>query len=132
MVLATLARILVVEDDPILRGLLVDVICAGPDLSAIGAASIAEADARLGLHGAGFAAMLLDQHLPDGNGGEFCQRLRLHGVTIPIIILSGDADRGAGQRSRAQGASDHIQKPVQMRELLNRLTAQLTEPTTCT
>jgi DNA-binding response OmpR family regulator len=121
----------VVEDDPILRGLLVDVIGSDADFRATGAASIAEADARLGLRGEVFDAMLLDQHLPDGNGGEFCQRLRLHGVTIPILILSGDADRRAGLRSRAQGANDHIQKPVQMRELINRLHAQLADPTPC-
>ncbi|MGK7870761.1 response regulator transcription factor [Falsiroseomonas sp. E2-1-a20] len=129
--MTTAARILVVEDDPILRGLLVDVIDSDADLCATGAASIAEADAKLGLRGEAFDAMLLDQHLPDGHGGDFCQRLRLNGVTIPILILSGEADRRAGQRSRAQGASDHIQKPVQMRELINRLTAQLSEPSAC-
>ena len=128
MVLATMARVLVVEDDPILRSLLVDVIRSVGAFLATGAASIAEADARLGLQGANFDAVLLDKHLPDGDGGDFCQRLRLHGVTIPILILSGSADRQSGERSRAQGASDHLHKPVHMRELMNRLQAQLAEP----
>jgi DNA-binding response OmpR family regulator len=120
-----MTRVLVVEDDPILRGLLVDVIRSAGAFVATGAASIAEADARLGLRGADFDAVLLDKNLPDGDGGDFCQRLRLHGVTIPILILSGSTDAQAGERSRAQGASDHMHKPVQMRELMNRIQAQL-------
>jgi len=79
-------RVLVVEDDRILRGLLVDVIGSQPDYCATGVGTLAEAEAALGPLRDAFDVLLLDQNLPDGEGGELCQSLRQAGVTMPIII----------------------------------------------
>jgi DNA-binding response OmpR family regulator len=122
-------RVLVVEDDRILRGLLVDVINSQPDCRATGVGTLAEAETELGPRRDAFDAILLDQNLPDGEGGELCQRLRQEGVTMPIIILTGAADLLAGVWSRAMGANDHITKPVQVREVIDRLQFQMLYPT---
>ncbi|MGK7871442.1 response regulator transcription factor [Falsiroseomonas sp. E2-1-a20] len=123
-------RVLVVDDDRVLRGLLVDVINSQPDYSAVGASTLAEAEAAIGPARDGFNAILLDQNLPDGEGGELCERLRRDGMTIPIIIMTGAADLLAGVWSRAMGANDHITKPVRMREVIERIQFHLLYPYT--
>jgi DNA-binding response OmpR family regulator len=123
-------RILVVEDDRILRGLLVDVIGSQQDYGAVGVGTLAEAEAQLGPSHDAFDAILLDQNLPDGEGGELCQKLRQRGATLPIIILTGATDLLAGVWSRAMGANDHITKPVQVREVIERLQFQMANPST--
>lgn len=114
-------RVLVVEDDRILRGLLVDVINSQPAYMATGAGTLAESTALIGPLRNAFDAILLDQNLPDGEGGEFCQELRQNGVTIPIIILTGATDLLAAIWSQAMGANDHITKPVGMMQVVDRL-----------
>lgn len=121
-------RVLVVEDDRILRGLLVDVIGSQPGYIATGVGTLGEAEAGLGPRRDAFDAILLDQNLPDGEGGELCQKLRQAGVTLPIIILTGATDLLAGVWSRAMGANDHITKPVKVREVIERLQFQMANP----
>lgn len=68
--------------------------------------------------------VLLDLHLPDGNGLSFLENIRTY-ANIPIIILSGrcsDSDRIKGLDS---GADDYISKPFVPGELRARIKAAL-------
>lgn len=67
--------------------------------------------------------VLLDLHLPDMNGEQVLQRLRLDPVTasIPVVMVSADATPGQIQRLLTAGASNYLTKPINVRELLTVL-----------
>jgi two-component system OmpR family response regulator len=113
-------RILVVEDDPKMAGLLrrglqedghaADVARVGDD--ALWMAQAVEYD-----------AIVLDLLLPGLDGIEVCRRLRGNGVWSPVLMLTArDAveDRVAGLDA---GADDYLAKPFSFSELLARLRA---------
>jgi DNA-binding response OmpR family regulator len=114
-------RILVVEDDPRLAGML------GEYLRSQGyvveqAATGAQALERLNTHA--LDAAILDLMLPDMDGLDVCRRLRERS-DLPVLMLTarGDAiDRIVGLEL---GADDYLPKPFEPRELLARLRAIL-------
>jgi len=89
------------------------------------AGSLAEAESKLAGANARFDALLLDVSLPDGDGREFCRRLRSQGLKTPIIMLTGSAEEADIVRGLDSGANDYIAKPFRLNELLARLRAQL-------
>ena len=91
----TLARpILIVEDDAALRATLAEQIALQGEFVAEEAGSAAEAAAKLADPDVRYDAILLDIGLPDGDGREFCARLRQEGRSIPVIMLTGaDAEQ---------------------------------------
>jgi two-component system phosphate regulon response regulator OmpR len=119
------ARILVIDDDERLAGMVADY------LGAAGYRVTASATARDGeqrLKREQFDALVLDLMLPDGDGLEVCQRIRQHS-DIPVLMLTarGDAmDRVVGLEI---GADDYLPKPFEPRELLARLRAILRRKT---
>jgi two-component system, OmpR family, response regulator len=113
-------RVLVVEDEPKMAGLLrrglvehgdvVEVVDSGTD--ALAYAGTSE-----------FDAIVLDLMLPDVDGFEVCRRLRHEGVWTPVLMLtarSAIADRIEGLDA---GADDYLPKPFAFEELLARLRA---------
>ncbi len=118
-------RVLIVEDDPALAGVLRDGL-AEHDIHSVVAATF---DDGL-LHGAsaGLDVVLLDVLLPGGSGFDLCRRLRKTGVKTPIIMLTAkDAvdDRVVGLEA---GADDYLTKPFAFRELLARIRAVVRRP----
>jgi len=113
-------QILVVEDDPDIRGVLErNLEEAGYVVSAAGTAN----EALLMVEVSRPDLVLLDLMLPDRPGGEVCRALRTdpRTSTVPVIMVSarsGEDDRVAGLE---QGADDYVQKPFSMRELLLRI-----------
>ena len=68
--------------------------------------------------------MILDVDLPDGDGRDYCAKLRRLGHTMPVIMLTGrnsEVDTVCGLNS---GANDYVAKPFRLNELLARLRAQ--------
>ena len=69
--------------------------------------------------------ILMDMLLPKLNGVNLCQRLRAHGYSIPILMLTAldtTTDKIAGLDA---GADDYVVKPVDLQELLARMRALL-------
>ena len=66
------------------------------------------------------AIVLLDLHLPDLDGEQVLQRLRDDPATasIPVVIVSADANPGRVQRLISAGATAYLTKPIDVRELL--------------
>ena len=113
-------RVLIVEDDPELAGLLRDGL-REHRIDPTVAAGFAEGreQALVG----DYDAVVLDVRLPGGSGFELCADLRRHKVAVPVLMLTAlDAvdDRVHGL---AVGADDYLTKPFAFRELVARLHA---------
>lgn len=68
-----------------------------------------------------FDLILLDVMLPEVDGFDVCERIRLMNIETPILMLSarsGSADRVSGLR---RGADDYLTKPFNLEELLLRV-----------
>ena len=115
-------RILVVEDEPLLREQLVQAIAAaGHTVEAAGdglqAHYLGDAES--------FDAVVLDLGLPQLDGLSVLKRWRAAGRRMPVLILTA---RSAWQEKVAgmdAGADDYLAKPFHMEELLARLRALL-------
>lgn len=117
--------ILIIEDDAALRATLVEQIAMDGDFTTDEAESLAEADAKLAAADARYDTILLDISLPDGDGRDFCAKLRRDGRRMPVIMLTGaDAEQDV-VRGLDAGANDYIAKPFRLPELLARVRAQL-------
>src|ERR1700761_2008906 len=117
--------ILIVDDDRALRATLAEQLAVDGEFSAAEAATIAEAEAKLGAKDSRFDAVILDVGLPDGDGRDLCTRLRRQGQKMPIIMLTGSDTESDVVRGPDSGANDYIAKPFRLNELLARLRAQL-------
>jgi DNA-binding response OmpR family regulator len=121
--MASKKRILLVDDDAMLRSSLAEQFEAEDDYLPVQAATVEEARARVrdGL----YEFMILDVGLPDGDGRRLCREFREMGVTCPIILLTAkdsDADVIEGLES---GANDYIAKPFRFAVLMARIHAHL-------
>jgi DNA-binding response OmpR family regulator len=116
-------RVLLVDDDDMLRMSLAEQLASGGNHEAVTAANYADGLKR-GLEGL-YEFMVLDVGLPDGDGRALCREFRDAGVTCPIIILTAsdsDADTIAGLEA---GANDYITKPFRFAVLMARVEAHL-------
>ena len=121
-------RVLIVEDEPDIAGLMKHALERGGDLEVeivgTGAAalkSVMEEPPSL---------VLLDLNLPFIDGLEVCRLLRGRpsSAGIPIIMVTartGEADRVGGLEL---GADDYVTKPFSLRELVARVRAVLRRP----
>ena len=116
--------ILVVDDDEALRTALIEQLELDGEFAPQAADCLAAAETVLG-NGARFDAVILDVGLPDGDGRDFCRKLRENGLKAPVIMLTASAEEGDVVRGLDSGANDYIAKPFRINELLARLRAQM-------
>ena len=117
--------ILIVEDDETLRNMLTEYLDETREFVVTTAADLEAADKILGNEDAHFDAVILDIGLPDGDGRDYCARLRRQGHSMPIIMLTGAIEETDVVRGLNSGAGDYVAKPFRAAELLARLRAQL-------
>jgi DNA-binding response OmpR family regulator len=112
-------RVLLVEDDPMIaRTLAMSLRHEGFELAV--AATAAQAQAELATpHG--FAMVMFDVGLPDGDGIDLCRALRARDPHIPILILSARVDETTAVAGIEGGADDYVRKPYGLRELTARM-----------
>jgi len=114
-------RILVVEDDPMLREGIMTL------LRREGFEPIAAATC----HGATQALaeepdlVLLDVALPDGDGFSLCRQWRAGEIDLPVIFLTAYDREEQIVKGLDCGGDDYIPKPFRTRELLSRVRARL-------
>jgi DNA-binding response OmpR family regulator len=117
--------ILVVDDDDDLRLTLSEQLGVEGEFQPVEAATLAEADSKLNDKDSRFDAVILDVRLPDGDGRDFCIKLRRQGHKMPVVMLTGSDAESDVIRGLDAGANDYIAKPFRLGELLARLRAQL-------
>jgi DNA-binding response OmpR family regulator len=121
--MSTTKKILIVDDDDMLRDTLKDQFSLHDEFRVSEAAT---ATAGVKTLKADHADMvLLDVNLPDMDGREACKIMRRNGYKGPIIMLTGqgsDSDTILGLDS---GANDYVTKPFRFGVLLARIRAHL-------
>lgn len=119
----TQRRVLLVEDDELLRDSLAEQLSLHPEFDVV----------QAGTAGEGLAAVkdgvidlvVMDVGLPDFDGREAVKKLRADGYRAPVIMLTAqdsEADTIVGLEA---GANDYVTKPLRFAVLLARIRAQL-------
>ena len=123
------SRILVVEDEDLIREMLVmaleeegyEVVAVTDGQAAL--SFLQESEPTDGQHP--FDMLILDLMLPAINGLDICRLLRHQGNPIPILILSAKGSETDRVLGLEVGADDYLTKPFSMRELIARTRALL-------
>lgn len=113
-------RILIVDDDPTMVDLLT--VLLKDEGFAVDVAETAEAGREKAMAGE-HDAIVLDMHLPDGNGIGVIQALRRENRTTPILMLTANTDRSMTVLALDTGADDYVNKPIVFDEFRARLRA---------
>lgn len=123
------SSLLVLEDDQQLASLLYEQLSlAGYTVSL--ASSLAAA--RELVAAAPFDLLILDRHLPDGDGLSIAEEVAANaasgtGVEPAVLMLTAIDDVQSRVTALYAGASDYLTKPFSMQELLARVHARLRE-----
>ncbi len=115
-------RILLVEDDVRLAETLAEALSDQRYIVDIAA------DGETGWHQAKvleYDLMLLDVMLPELDGISLCARLRSHGYTLPILMLTACDTVNDEVNGLDAGADDYVIKPVDLQKLFARIRALL-------
>ena len=115
-------RILLIEDDPRLAGLVTEYLGEAGFVVSIAATGRAGLD-RIGREP--YDAVVLDLMLPDIDGLEVCRQLRASSSEVPVLMLTARGDTMDRVVGLEIGADDYMPKPFEPRELLARLRAIL-------
>lgn len=109
--------ILVVDDDPVIAGLVADTLAAaGMEVSTCGSGE--QAWEEFGRRQ--FDAAVLDIMMPGIDGFELCARIRSVS-RIPVIFLSAKDEESDKVLGLMTGADDYVVKPFMPRELVARI-----------
>jgi two-component system KDP operon response regulator KdpE len=114
-------RVLLVEDEPVLADVISTSLQAA-DMEVYWAANLAAA--RRALTSAPFDLLLLDLHLPDGDGRSI---LLESGRLPPVVVLSALGEEEDVVELLSLGARDYILKPFRTGELLARMRSAVRE-----
>jgi DNA-binding response OmpR family regulator len=120
-------RLLLIDDDPLLRQTLAEQLALYEEFAIEEAASGAQAleKVKVGLKSTPHDLVILDIGLPDLDGREVCRLIRRAGLKAPIVMLTGadtEADTILGLDA---GANDYVTKPFRFAVLLARVRAHL-------
>jgi two-component system OmpR family response regulator len=116
------ARVVVVDDEPSLRDLLVaslrfagfDVATASSGHDALEVIAQVEPD-----------LVVLDVMLGDIDGFEVTRRLRERGIRVPVLFLTARDDVASTVAGLTVGGDDYVTKPFSLEELVARIRAVL-------
>jgi two-component system OmpR family response regulator len=115
-------RVLVVDDETYITDLLALALRhVGFDVDAAGSCGEAITKVRKGSPD----LVVLDVMLPDGNGIDFCRRLRADGLRAPVLFLTARDATEDKVRGLTVGGDDYVTKPFSIQELIARIHAIL-------
>lgn len=117
----TRSHILVVDDDPALRALLLEYLGEN-DMRVTAVASGGEMLASFDREA--IDLVVLDLRLPGEDGMQLARQLRER-ANVPIVLLTGKTEEADRVMGLELGADDYVTKPFSPRELLARIRAVL-------
>jgi DNA-binding NarL/FixJ family response regulator len=118
--LATLTRVMLIEDQPDFRRLMVALLDRQPDLEVVAqAGSLTEAREHAAV--VRFDVAVLDLGLPDGNGADLISDLRGANPEVAVLILSASLDPASLERAAQAGASEIMDKLSTPGELIGAI-----------
>ena len=118
----TAQRVLVVDDDPVVREMLCEYLrqigyeisVAGTAFEALGVMRAERPD-----------AVLLDLNMPGPVGGAaVVDQIAIH---VPVVILTGSGDAEIAVRTLHAGAFDFLMKPVDLKRLGERIKSAIAD-----
>ena len=116
-------KILVVEDDQVLN----QAICSHLNQNSYNAVGCLRANEAYDImYGGGLPDLIIsDIMMPEVDGFEFAKTIREQNQEIPILFMSARDDFVAKQRGFHVGIDDYMTKPLDLDELLLRISALL-------
>jgi len=108
------ARVLVVDDDPLIRRVMVSMLSA-TELTTEVASSGREALAMLDR---GYDVIVTDVDMPDGDGLELLRAVRRIDLDVPVIMMTGKPDVSSAARALEYGAFRYLTKPIKFEQLV--------------
>lgn len=115
------AKILIVDDDEAITGLLREVLQAEGFVTR---ECLSGQAALAALADEDFDLVLLDIMMPGMNGFETCQRIR-EGSDVPVVFLTARNEESDTVLGFSLGADDYIVKPFKPRELVARVRVRI-------
>ncbi len=70
--------------------------------------------------------MLVDLRLPDMSGVDLLRELREDGIDVPVVIMTAFGSTTSAVQAMKRGASDYIEKPIGVDDLLTIVTRNAT------
>ena len=116
-------RLLICDDDAILRETLTEQFDAYEEFTVVAVASAAAAVETIAEHRIDLAVM--DVGLPDMDGREAVRRMRRNGYRGPVVMLTGQDSEEDTVEGLEAGANDYVTKPFKFCILLARIRAHL-------
>ncbi len=107
--LATLTRIMLVDDHSDFRDLMVTLLEGQPDLEVVAQAGTM-AEARAEAAAAEFDVVVLDLGLPDGNGADLIGELREASPGGAVLVMSASLHPTNIERAMREGADEVLDK----------------------
>ncbi len=117
------ASVLVVEDDDLLRPMIVRVLRRN-GYTTLEAANSTEAEKQALAHGEAVDLLLLDVGLPGASGPEVAERLKQHWPAVKVLFISGFGREALAERGVEPGPR-LLEKPFTPLTLLERIEAIL-------
>ena len=81
--------VLIVEDDEFIRDMLKEQLADDHGFIVFTAPTLEAADRIIDARASSVDAVILDRGLPDGDGCDYCMKLRRDGHNMPVIMLTG-------------------------------------------
>lgn len=113
-------RVLIVDDHPIVRHGLIQLIDAEPDLEVCGEAQ-SDREARAALLELDPDVMIVDVSLAQGDGIDLVREVRAQRSDLPMLVLSMHDETIYAERMLAAGANGYIMKEAAYEQLLTAL-----------
>lgn len=118
-----MVRILIVEDD-LTFSLMLSTWLGKKGFDVTSAANVK--DAKQHLSDKDFELIISDLRLPDSDGIDLLQWVKVRNPLLPVIMMTSYADIQTAVKAMKLGASDYISKPVQPDLLLTKIHENLT------
>jgi DNA-binding NtrC family response regulator len=106
-------NILIVDDDAVVRGLLLEVLSESYQCNT--ASTAEEAIEHLNIER--YDAVLTDIAMPGLNGIGLLQRIKSRGLNTPVIVISGSGDEQDSQSLLKLGAFAYLTKPFSLDQM---------------